>query len=111
MPKVPQADQAQIDPRKVAGYLLDAAHPVGGPKAAFLASFGFRADDPGALIMALLDHVRTYDATALPSTPHGAKYVVIGALRSPDGTNPSVRTVWIIDVGGSVPRFVTAVPA
>ncbi len=41
MPKVPQADQAQIDPRKVAGYLLDAAHPVGGPKAAFFAASDF----------------------------------------------------------------------
>jgi hypothetical protein len=111
MSKLPHADQAIIDPRKVTSYLLDAMHPVGGPKAAFFAGCGFRADDPAVLISALLEHGRAHEAIDLPSTVHGAKYAVVGMLRSPDSTNPTIRTIWIIDAGQAVPRFVTAVPA
>ena len=110
VPKLPLADQAVVDPRKISKYLLDATHPVGGPKVAFFIGFGFRADDPATMIAALLEHARAHDAMDLPSTPHGAKHVVTGELRSPDGTNPTIRSIWIIDAGQSIPRFVTAVP-
>lgn len=38
----------------------------------------------------------------------GVKYVVEGALPSPDGRNPRVRSVWMIDGGRSYPRLISA---
>jgi hypothetical protein len=45
MPRVPNADQAIIDPRKITDYLLSQTHPDGAPKAAFFESFGFTLID------------------------------------------------------------------
>ena len=43
-------------------------------------------------------------------TELGTKYVVEGPLVSPEGRNPGVRSVWVIDPGEQRPRFVTAYP-
>ncbi len=111
MPNLPNADQAILDPQKVTHYLLDVGHIVGGPKARFLMRFGFTPQRPQVLIDALMAHGQTLEATPLPGTATGVKYVLIGPLSSPDGRNPKVRTVWIVRHGETVPRFVTAVSA
>jgi hypothetical protein len=41
---------------------------------------------------------------------HGRKYIIDGAIETPGGKTPLVRTVWIIDRGSDVPRLVTAYP-
>jgi hypothetical protein len=41
---------------------------------------------------------------------HGKKYIVDGAIESPGGKTPMVRTVWIIDKGENIPRLVTVYP-
>ena len=33
-----------------------------------------------------------------------------GALRTPDGRNPLIRTIWMIKLNETAPRFVTATP-
>ena len=43
-------------------------------------------------------------------TPYGPRYHVEGAIETPDGRNPRVRTVWQIDLGSNYPRFITAHP-
>jgi len=43
-------------------------------------------------------------------SPHGKKYIVDGAIETPSGKTPMVRTVWIIDSGETIPRLVTAYP-
>jgi hypothetical protein len=43
-------------------------------------------------------------------TVHGKKYIVDGAIETPSGKTPVVRTVWIVDEGSDVPRLVTAYP-
>lgn len=107
---LPHADHAFIDDRKIVGYLLDAAHPVGGPKAAFFASFGFSIDKPEVLAERLREHVLQNDAVALPPTRHGTKYEVRGPLFCPDGRQPRVKSIWMIRTGETHPRLVTAVP-
>jgi hypothetical protein len=43
---------------------------------------------------------------------YGTKYVVVGSIRTPNGGDVSIRTVWIIEgEGADAPRFVTAYPA
>ena len=43
---VPNADRAIIAPEKLTGYLLNASHKRGGPKARMLLSVGYGGDDP-----------------------------------------------------------------
>ena len=55
-------------------------------------------------------HVRTNAVAHAEVSPYGTKYCVEGPLRSPDGRNPSVSTVWVVLDGDTIPRFVTAFP-
>ena len=41
---------------------------------------------------------------------YGQKYLVRGILKGPSGRAAEVVTVWIIQSGEGVPRFVTAFP-
>jgi hypothetical protein len=109
MAKLPNADAATIDPRKVTHYLLDLRHPDGGPKAAYFVRFGFREDDPKPLMESLLEHGRSGEVMRLQKTAFGTNYIVEGPFNALDGRKPRLRTVWIIDDGGA-PRFVTAIP-
>ncbi len=43
-------------------------------------------------------------------TGYGRRYSVDGQIRSPDGRNPTIRTVWIIETGLDIPRLITAYP-
>jgi hypothetical protein len=44
--------------------------------------------------------------------PHlGLRYSIIGALKSPDGSTPSLCTVWQLDKEQLAPRLITAYPA
>jgi hypothetical protein len=110
MPGLPNAHLAIVEPRKITHYLLSDTHPVGGPKSIFLKSFGFDIQKPEVLANALLRHAAAFEAVVLQSSPFGVNYAVRGPLLVPDGRSPLVKTVWIIDTGRSVPRFVTAVP-
>ncbi len=110
MAKLPNAESAYIDPRKVSDYLLNLRHPDGGPKAAFLMRFGFGLDNPQALIEALLAHGQSNTVARLQKKEFGTSYIVEGPLNTPDGRNPNLRTVWIVENDGSAPCFVTAMP-
>ncbi len=108
--KLPHAEYAFVEPRKVTAYLLNPQHPDGGPKAAFFLRFGFDASQPDTMIAALLAHARSNPVTRLQKSKIGTSYVIEGPLQSPDGRNPSVRTVWLIEAGETAPRLVTAIP-
>jgi hypothetical protein len=107
--KLPNADLAVLESRKVVDYLLNAAHPDNGGKAAFFESLGFRRSDPDLLIEALR-RVAHGEVGSKVASGHGDKYVIDGTLTSSAGKIGLVRTVWIIDRATSTPRFVTAYP-
>jgi hypothetical protein len=69
-----------------------------------------RQGNPQALIEALLVHARVNEVTRLQKKEFGTSYIVEGPLNAPDGRKPNVRTVWFVEVEGSAPRFVTAIP-
>lgn len=104
-PKLYYVDQAKIDQ-----YLLNADHPKGGPKAAFFLAFGFIAYDGWRLASALHAHALEAILTDCSATRHGVKFVFEGPIRSPDNRNPNVRSVWQVDRGDDVARFITAKP-
>jgi hypothetical protein len=76
------------------------------PLAAFFERFGFSVDAWNALRDALLEHTVVDTGTS----GFGIRFTVEASLRSLDGRNPQVRSVWFIDAGADTPRLVTAYP-
>jgi hypothetical protein len=77
-------------------------------KARFFALYGFDPTRPHELADALRWHVRNRHYDSSQQTMHGMKYVVRCSAPSPDGRNPCIRTIWIVDIGQTVPRLVTS---
>ena len=77
---------ALVEERKVSAYLLSKERSEG--KAAFFAAFGFTLARWELLRDALLAHAASHEVALAAITPHGAKYIIEGLLRTPDGTNP-----------------------
>lgn len=104
---------AVVDRSKVLDYLLNDGHPDNGGKARFFASLGFSREDPEILMKALQDVAAHGEVVSSAESIHGVKYVVDGWLsaHTQESRQWAVRTVWIIDRGGSAPRLVTAYPA
>jgi hypothetical protein len=108
---LPNAQKAFVQREKLAEYLLDLTHKDGGPKAAFLLGFGFELADWKALRIALLEHARTRDVVRKRVTIFGDIFEVVGELSTPDGRNPTIKSVWMIDHGSDAPRLITLIPS
>ncbi|MSU51019.1 MAG: hypothetical protein EXS37_18335 [Opitutus sp.] len=108
--KLPNAHLAVVPQKKIIGYLLNPAHPVGGSKAAFFMRFGFTVEEWSRLAEALLQEARENDVGVSEQTRHGMRYVVDRHVKTSAGASLNVRTAWFIDSAGGVPRFVTAHP-
>jgi hypothetical protein len=107
---LPNANLAIVDREKITEYLLNAAHPDNGGKAAFFADLGFTRPDWQTLANALRDLAAFSAVISSMESAHGMKYIVDGQIKTPRGKSPTVRTVWIIDLGSNVPRLITAYP-
>ena len=110
MSRLPKAELAVVDERKIAEYVLSTGHPFGRAKAAFFRSFGFRLTAWEGLKAALLRHAQENEVTGSEETPFGTKYVIDGPLHAPDGRRPMIRTVWFVETGEEGLRFVTTYP-
>ncbi len=108
--KLPNAHLVLVGREKITDYLLNAAHPDNSGKAQFFLSLGFRDDEREAVAQAFRNLAVMGDVTEVLETPHGIKYVLTGAIQTPSGKRPTVRTIWIIDRGRNCPRLVTAYP-
>lgn len=107
--RLPGAENAVIEPRKIRDYLLSPTHPVGRHKAAFFSKLGYEQEDWGALIEALRVHAVGGEATELDPTAYGRKFKVRGEIRGPN-QQAEVVTLWIILEGEDWPRLITAYP-
>lgn len=108
--KLPNAENAVVEREKIADYLLNPAHPDNGGKAPFFLSHGFQPDHWQTLATAFRRLAETTEVDNRVASPHGEKDIVDGRLETPLGKTPLVRTVWIVDVGQTTPRLVTAYP-
>ncbi|MGH2505508.1 MAG: DUF6883 domain-containing protein [Ktedonobacterales bacterium] len=106
--RLPNLRKARVEEQKVTTYLLSDERSEG--KAAFFASFGFALARWELLQDALLAHAASHEVVRAVDNPHGVKYIIEGSLTTPDGRNPLVRSVWIIETGSDAPRLVTAYP-
>ena len=107
---IPNADNAVVPDEKLGGYLLCESHPVGGAKARWFFSLGYRVDQPERLEEDLLDLVRRSEVFRMETSPFGVKYMVSGPISPPSGRAVALLTVWIAEAGTTGPRFVTAYP-
>jgi hypothetical protein len=108
---IPQLQSAFIEPAKLSGYLLNPAHPIGGPKARWFISLGYHPNKPDQLAADLLAIAKNAADCLEETSPYGVKYVVTGEVATPSGRFARIVTVWIVDIGQSSPRLVTAYPA
>jgi hypothetical protein len=108
--KLPNCAAAVSAEEKLRDYLLNAAHPDNGCKAAFFAALGSQRESWNALADARRELARTASISAEFDSAHGQKYIVDARIQSPSGRSPFLRTIWIVDRGDDIPRLVTAYP-
>lgn len=108
--KLPGAERAIIDPRKLRDYALSRTHPVGRFKAVFFASLGYSLDNWEALEAVLRSAAIEVEAEIGERTSYGRKYRIRSILRGPGGRSAEIVSVWIVLEGEAVPRLVTVMP-
>jgi hypothetical protein len=108
--KLPNREKALVPESKIVGYLLAGAHPHGQYKAAFFVSFGFSLESPSSLASALKRHAADQEVARVEDSRFGTRYIIESVLEAPDGRKPAIRSVWFIEAGEELPRFVTAYP-
>lgn len=108
--KIPNIERAVISDAKISDYILNSDHTDGWSKARFFESFGFEKSGVNVFKEALHELIRENDVTESIDTQFGVKFVVEGQIISPDGRNPIVKSIWIIQNGEDFPKFVTVYP-
>ncbi|MFZ4816367.1 MAG: DUF6883 domain-containing protein [Phototrophicaceae bacterium] len=106
--KLPNVDHALVQKSKITEYLLAENNPSG--KAGFFTRFGFSVAQWEVMQAALLHHAKQHEVMNVMVNEHGTKYVIEGEIISPDGRNPAIRAIWIVDIGYDFPRLVSAYP-
>ena len=105
--KLPNADRAIIDRRKITDYCLSPDHDDGSHKARlFQMLIGLNQDNSTLLLDALRIAAATDDAIAGKVDEYGHRYVIDFEFEGPRGT-AVIRSAWIVRVGEEVPRLVT----
>ena len=100
----------EVNPAKLVNYLLSRSHPLGRTKAAYFRALGFREEAPVELELALLGHARENPVATREATRFGSKYVVDGMFGAPNGERVELRSIWFVELGAELARFVTAYP-
>lgn len=100
----------EVPEKKVRSYLLNVRSRDGRSKALFFLARGFTDAEWRTLAQALTQHPIDHPPSIADETEYGRKLVARCQIRTPDGSNPCIRTVWMDEVGRE-PRLITAYPA
>lgn len=105
--KIPNAEKAVVDIRKLRNYYLDEDHPVGKHKAKLFASaLNLTSKDADDLREVLLSAVQNYDAKLGKKDEFGQRYTVDFEAEK-DGKRANIRSGWIIEEHSDVPKLTT----
>ena len=108
--RIPNAENAIIDIRKLKDYCLNPIHEVGEHKARiFESAFSLGPEDFSILQTALLDAIKLNEAEIGKRDKFGQRYIVDFDFERKMKVG-RIRSVWIIDVGSYRPRLVTCYP-
>ena len=108
--RLPNHERAVISQTKLTGYLLSFKHRDGRSKAEFFTQLGFVVESWEELSKALLRHAADNEIAKIEDSPFGTRYIIEGKLLGPGGKMAIIRSVWFIEAGEQIPRFVTAYP-
>lgn len=108
--RIPDADRAIVAAEKLSAYLLNVSHKRGGPKARLLLSLGYRSDEPRSLESDLRTQHLTLDVARQSQNPYGVVYEIDGPIKTPSGKIVRFCSIWQVDTGTNVPRFITMYP-
>jgi hypothetical protein len=105
--KLPNAERAFVDVRKLRDYCLSTEHPRGQHKARiFKSALGWTADNAEDVRHRLWEAVQRNDASFLGADDYGQRYALDFPVQGTGGA-VTVRSLWIIRHGEDFPRFTT----
>ena len=105
--KLPNGNQAIIDPRKVTDYCLSPDHDDGKHKARlFHDLLGLTLDNAPLLLDALKEAAAGGDAVIGKLDKYGQRYVIDFEFAGPGG-QATLRSAWMVRTGEEFPRLVT----
>jgi Domain of unknown function (DUF6883) len=55
-------------------------------------------------------HGAEHEIAKTQDSPFGTRYIIEGKLNTPSGKKPLIRSIWFLESGENIPRFVTAYP-
>jgi hypothetical protein len=106
--KVPNAEQAQVDMRKLVDYALNSEHPEGSDKAlVFASALGITTNHAELLRDALLKAIQAEDAIIGEKNEFGQRYRIDFEMTGPNGKTATVRSGWIVRFDEDFPRLAT----
>lgn len=109
--KLPHAERAVIDIRKLRDYCLNPNHPEGKHKArVFLAKLGLGAADAERLRGLIMEAILVEEAAEQSPNPYGRRFVVDFQVRLEEKvvvTFVTIRTAWMIRNDEDFPRLTT----
>lgn len=107
---IPNAERAVIAAEKLTAYLLNPSHKRGAAKARLLLSLGYRTVAPEVLELDLRTQHLALDTTRTSANDYGVVYEIEGPITTPGGRKARFCSIWQIDTGSEVPRFITMYP-
>lgn len=107
---IPNADRAIIAAEKLVGYLLNPIHKRGAAKAKLLLTTGYRSDEPQTLESDLRTQHLSLDVLRTSQNLYGVVYEIEGPIRTPRGRTIQFCSIWQVDTGTDLPRFITMYP-
>ncbi|HLM57930.1 MAG TPA: hypothetical protein VK422_17630 [Pyrinomonadaceae bacterium] len=109
--KLPNAERAVIDIKKLRDYSLNLNHPKGKHKArVFLEKLEYTADDAERLREIIFKAILAVEALEQEPSPYGRRFVVDFHITRQEKyvlVPASIRTAWIIRNGEDFPRLTT----
>ena len=108
--KIPNAERAVVDIRKLRDYCLNPLHNKGKHKAhLFTRLLGMNSDDAEELRNTLLEVVKEQDAQLGETDAYGQRYTLDFTLNW-QSKRARIRSAWIIETGSEIPKLTTAFP-
>jgi len=108
--KIPNAERAVVDIRKLRSYCLNSLHDEGKHKARlFKSALGITANDAEQLRNIILQIIKTHEAKLGRRDEYGQRYTVDFMLEW-QGKRAKIRSGWIIELNSNIPRMTSCYP-
>lgn len=109
--KIPNAELAIVDIRKLRDYCLNPEHDEGKHKARlFKAALGMTANDAEELRDFLIQAIKTHDDARLGRRDEYGQRYLIDFMIEWHGKRAMVRSGWIIEHNTNIPRLTSCYP-